>query len=109
VILNDIKVLVLPSKREGVPTILLEALACGVIPIVSKIGGTPWLLNTAQTGVLLDAPSCGAVYNALKMLLNIPLEDLSEMSRIGRLFAEKYLSLDRAINRYRILKAVINQ
>jgi glycosyltransferase involved in cell wall biosynthesis len=105
-VLNEIKILVLPSKKEGVPTILLEALASGVIPVASKVGGIPWLFNTAQTGMLLDIPSCNSVYNALKSLLNLPLNELSEISRKGRLFAEKYLGLDRAISRYRVLKAV---
>jgi glycosyltransferase involved in cell wall biosynthesis len=107
-VLNDIKILVLPSKREGVPTILLEALACGVIPVASKIGGIPWVLNTARTGVLLDAPSYRAIYSALELLLILSTEDLNEMSKRGMLFIKKYLSLEKAINRYRILKTMIN-
>jgi len=103
-VLNDVKILVLPSKREGVPTILLEALACGVIPIASKVGGIPWLLKTARTGILLDKPSCSSVYQALESLLTLEPQLLEEMSRRGRVFVEKCLSLNSAINRYWILK-----
>jgi len=103
-VLNDVKILVLPSKKEGVPTILLEALACGVIPVASKVGGIPWLLKTARTGILLNKPSCSSIYQALKCLLTLEPPLLEEISRRGRLFAEKYLSLGSAIVRYRILE-----
>jgi len=103
-VLNDIKILVLPSKKEGVPTILLEALACGVIPVASKVGGIPWLLKTARSGILLDKPSCTSVYQALKYLSTLEPRLLEEMSRRSRIFAEKHLSLNSAIGRYRMLE-----
>jgi glycosyltransferase involved in cell wall biosynthesis len=107
-ILNEIKIFVLPSKREGVPTILLEALACGVIPIASKVGGIPWLLNTAGVGVLLDSPTCTSIYRALKTLLTLDYVELKKLSNRGREFIERYLSLHSAIKRYQVLKEVIN-
>jgi len=105
-VLNEIKILVLPSRKEGVPTILLEALACGVIPSASKIGGIPWLLNSAQTGILLNGPTCGVLYRTLKILLTLNSSELEELSNRGRKFAEKYLNLYNATMRYRILKVI---
>jgi glycosyltransferase involved in cell wall biosynthesis len=105
-ILNDIKVLVLPSKREGVPTILLEALACGVIPVASKVGGISWLLNTANTGILLDKPTCLFLYRALKTLLTLNTPEMEKLSNKSRRFVEKYLDLQSATMRYRILKVI---
>jgi glycosyltransferase involved in cell wall biosynthesis len=105
-LLNDIKILVLPSKKEGVPTILLEALACGVIPVASKVGGIPWLLNSADTGILLDKPTCLLLYRALKTLLTLNTSEMEKLSDKGRRFIEKYLSLQSAIMRYRALKVI---
>jgi glycosyltransferase involved in cell wall biosynthesis len=46
-------VLVLPSIREGLPNVLLEAMACGLPCIVSDLPGvTDWLIDDGVTGVL---------------------------------------------------------
>jgi glycosyltransferase involved in cell wall biosynthesis len=107
-ILNDIKILVLPSKKEGVPTILVEALACGVIPVASKVGGIPWLFNIGGVGIPLNSPTCVSIYKALKTILMLDEAELKNLSNKGREFTEKYLSLHSAIKRYRVLKVSIN-
>jgi len=108
-VLNDVKILVLPSKKEGVPTILLEALACGVIPVASKVGGIPWVIEKAQTGLLLNTPSCNSIYRALKVLLALKPNELERLSIKGRTFAEKYLSINGAINRHALLKKLLKK
>jgi len=46
-------VFVLPSIREGLPNVLLEAMACALPCIVSDIQGvTDWLLDDGKTGIL---------------------------------------------------------
>lgn len=107
-VLNEIKILVLSSKKEGVPTILLEALACGAIPVASKVGGIPWLFNTGGVGILLDSPTCASICRALKILLMLKDAELENLSNKGRKFIERYLSLHSAIKRYRVLKALID-
>jgi len=39
--LNQLKFFLLPSYEEGIPKTVLEAMACGVIPIVTPVGGIP--------------------------------------------------------------------
>jgi len=45
--------LILPSKSEGWPKVVAEAMFWGCIPIVSAISCVPWMLNNENRGVLL--------------------------------------------------------
>ena len=46
-------VFVLPSIREGLPNVLLEAMACALPCVVSDLPGvTDWLIDEGVTGVL---------------------------------------------------------
>lgn len=54
-ILGDARYLVLPSEAEGVPKTLLEAMACGTVPIATRVGGIPDILEHGDTGYLLSS------------------------------------------------------
>lgn len=47
--------LILPSKSEGWPKVVAEAMWWGVIPIVTKVSCVPWMLDFGKRGVLIDA------------------------------------------------------
>ncbi len=58
--LNDIKFLMMPSYKEGLPNILLEAMACGCIVLATTVGGIPGIIKDKNTGVLMEdnTPEC---------------------------------------------------
>lgn len=48
-------VVVLPSRyNEGVPRILIEAAACGCVPVATRFAGSEALITPGETGVFLD-------------------------------------------------------
>ena len=47
--------LILPSKSEGWPKAIAEAMWWGVIPIATSISCVPWMLDHGDRGVLVNA------------------------------------------------------
>jgi len=64
-------IFVLPSIREGMPNVLLEAMACGLPIIVSKLKGvTDWVINDGMNGLLVDPGVWDELGRAIKRILN---------------------------------------
>jgi glycosyltransferase involved in cell wall biosynthesis len=60
--------LVLPSLSEGRPNVVLEAQACGLPVIATRVGGTPELVRDGINGVLVDRGDPGELARAITTL-----------------------------------------
>ena len=63
-------VLVLPSFMEGLPIVLMEALALGVPVVASRVAGIPELVEDGQTGLLFSASNWTELADALDRLVS---------------------------------------
>ena len=81
-------VLVLPSYSEGRPNVVLEAQACGLPVVATRVGGTPELVCDGETGVLVDSGSAEQLRIALDALRKEPARR-SEMGRQARRHVEE--------------------
>jgi glycosyltransferase involved in cell wall biosynthesis len=61
----------LPSRREGCPNVVLEALACGRPVVAARVGGVPELVSPG-TGVLVQPESPEALAAGLREALERP-------------------------------------
>jgi glycosyltransferase involved in cell wall biosynthesis len=58
-------IFVLPSASEGLSVALLEAMASGLVPIATAIGGTTDLIQDGQTGLLVQSGDVAGLNDAL--------------------------------------------
>ena len=58
-------VLCIPSRSEGVPNVMLEAFACGLPVVASRVGGIPEILSDDGLGILVESSDPRALANAL--------------------------------------------
>jgi glycosyltransferase involved in cell wall biosynthesis len=61
--------LCLPSRREGWPNVLMEAMACGTPCVASRVGGAPEILGEEEAGLLADPDDAGDLARALRAAL----------------------------------------
>ncbi len=53
--------LLMPSRHEGLPYVLLEAMACGTPVLASRVGGLAEVLRDGETGALFPAGDAAAL------------------------------------------------
>ena len=64
VVLRAADALVLPSRAEALPTVLLEAMATGLPVVATRVGGVPEIVEEGRSGVMVppeDASALGSV------------------------------------------------
>lgn len=81
--LRGSRAMVLPSFAEGLPVVIMEALALERPVIVTAISGTPELVD-GDCGWLIPAGSVEALVDAMSKAIDAPIDRLAEMGRIGR-------------------------
>jgi glycosyltransferase involved in cell wall biosynthesis len=62
--------IVLSSLSEGFPTILPEAMLCGVPIVATPVGGIPEVIRDGETGLLVPCRTPSALTQALRTLLS---------------------------------------
>lgn len=81
--LQQSRALVLPSFAEGLPVVIMEALALARPVIVSAIAGTPELVR-ADCGWLVPAGSVDQLVEAMEAALEADTKQLASMGYVGR-------------------------
>jgi len=63
-------IFVLPSLSEGCPRAILEAMACGLPIVATKVGGIPEIMTDGVNGFLVPPMNERAIAEAVKRILN---------------------------------------
>ncbi|MDD5303598.1 MAG: glycosyltransferase, partial [Elusimicrobia bacterium] len=87
-LIKNFDALVLPSEREGIGGVLIEAMALGAPIVAHRVGGIPEIVEDGATGLLIDRQEPGLYAAAMVRLLREP-------GLAARLRASAFVAADR--------------
>lgn len=79
-LLNDCTLFVHPSRFEGLPLAVLEALACGKPVVATTVDGIPEIIEDGANGILVEPGDARALAAAVRRMLG----DAALRERLGR-------------------------
>jgi len=86
------------SRSEGFCNALLEAMACGIPSVVTRVGGNPEAINDGENGFLVPVEDDAAAAERLLTLLRNP-EQAAQMGERGRNSVETRFSAEAMIQK----------
>ncbi len=87
--LQSSTIFVLPSLSEGVPRSILEAMACGMFVIATRVGGIPDVITDGKNGLLVQPNDVNALSKAIRLALEDPRK-LGAVGETNRIAAQRY-------------------
>ncbi|MES2662031.1 MAG: glycosyltransferase family 4 protein [Pseudomonadota bacterium] len=107
-VLSSACIVVLPSYREGLPKVLIEAAACGRAVITTDVPGCRDAIIPNVTGLLVPVKNANALAEAINSLLK-DKERCEKMGKAGRDFAEKTFDVKNVVQEHlRIYEELLN-
>jgi glycosyltransferase involved in cell wall biosynthesis len=98
-VLSAAHIVVLPSYREGVPKVLLEAAAVGRPTVTTDVPGCRDAILVNETGLLVPARDAQALARAIEKLLKEPGMCV-EMGLAGRKLAEQEFDVVQVVKKH---------
>jgi glycosyltransferase involved in cell wall biosynthesis len=92
-------VLLMPSEMESFGLVALEAMACGVAPVATRVGGVPELITHGETGFMEQPGDIAAQAARVVELLSDPVLH-ARITESGRRRAQERFGTDRIIPQY---------
>jgi glycosyltransferase involved in cell wall biosynthesis len=98
-VLRRASMFVLPSRSEGIPLTVLEAMACGLPVVATRVGGLPEVVDDGVTGMLVPPADPAALAAAMRAIRDDPRYG-DQLGLAGRRRVEEYFSVRRMVAQY---------
>jgi len=93
--LNEMKLLIMPSLTEGLPNVMLEAMACGTPVLASPVGAIPDIIEDEMNGFLIEDRSPESLAKDAKRCLE--RDDLEEVSECALMKIKNDFSFENVV------------
>jgi glycosyltransferase involved in cell wall biosynthesis len=104
--LNRLRLLVMPSQpTEGLPTTILEAMACGTPAYATPVSGVPDVVREGETGFLMRSTDPDRI--AADVVDALDGDELADYGRRCRALVEAEYAFGPAVERYRSILAAV--
>lgn len=101
---EELSFIIVPSKREGFPMVIMEAMANGVIPIATDVGGVSEHVVNQENGILISEQGDQQISNAIFEVLRKLLGNKTERERLSQnayYYAQENFGIKRFQENYR--------
>ena len=93
---QNIDLIVLSSLTEGVPNVLIEAMACGIPWVASNVADVPFLAGeNMERGMVFYSNDLRSLIESLDYIFQLEDPQIREVNNNGRKFVEQNFSLHR--------------
>lgn len=99
--LNELKLIVIPSYSEGLPNIMLEAMACGVPVLAAPVGSIKDIIVDGVNGFIMEDNSPDCIAKNIMRALNYPCLDKIVINAHDLVINN--FSFEKAIERYKLI------
>lgn len=97
-LLNISDFFVLSSKYEGLPTVIIEAMACEIYVIATDCGGSAEIMG--GTGKLIPVQNSVALANAFDHVLKLDQSQILNNNKMARIRVEEMFSLKKSVSEW---------
>ncbi|CAC9962458.1 Lipid carrier : UDP-N-acetylgalactosaminyltransferase (EC 2.4.1.-) / Alpha-1,3-N-acetylgalactosamine transferase PglA (EC 2.4.1.-); Putative glycosyltransferase [uncultured Gammaproteobacteria bacterium] len=98
-VFSSANIVVLPSYREGLPKVLIEAAACGRAIVTTDVPGCRDAIEPDITGLLCKVKDANSLANAIERLI-LDKELRNSMGKLGRELAEKHFDINHVVKKH---------
>lgn len=98
--MKEAEVFILPSRREGLPLVILEAMSVGCPVIASAISGNAELVKHGENGYLFEPENIHALTECIRKIVS-DKKTREQLSAGALRFAESYPTWDEVYLQYR--------